>query len=317
MKGKNRGCEMKRTVLESNIALAAMASLLLLAVGAPCGWSQDAPPQDSSEDRTRQLWNSQFRDKRPGAPAASQSASPSAAKATSDASGDALGDSLVGVTVWRLRKAEQQDNPAVRIVANAGNGGASEQWTPVRVEGNIPLGDAEKVRVGIEAARAGYLYVVDREQYRDGSYGAPYLIFPTLRLHGGENAVRAGLLVEIPSFADDPPYFTMHSSRPDQMAEVLTVIVAPQPLKEVQVGRDSAKIDPSQLQKWDQKWGAKTERLEAQGQAGKPYTLAEKKAGEDRTRLLTHDDPLPQTMYRVDAKPGNPLLLDIPLRITR
>jgi hypothetical protein len=310
---------MTRTIPVGDGLRVALLGLILLAAGASRSWSQDAAQPDSSQDRTRQLWNSQFREKRPGAPAASQGAAPAPRKAAGAAApaslnkdADALGDSLVGVTVWRLRKAEQQDDPGIRIVSST-----NEQWTPVRVEGDVPLGDAEKVRVGIEAARAGYLYVVDREQYKDGTYGVPYLIFPTLRLHGGENAVRAGLLVEIPSFADNPPYFTMHSSRPDQVAEVLTVIITPEPLKEIPVGRDPVKIDPAELQQWDRQWGAKTERLEARAQAGKPYTRAEKQAGEDRTRLLTHDDPLPQTMYHVEAKPGNPLLLDIPLRIAR
>ena len=56
--------------------------------------------------------------------------------------------------------------------------------------------------------------------------------------------------------------------------------------------------------------------LEAYGQAGKPYTLAEKIAG-NGDKMLTQDDPLPQTMYRVDAKPGEPLMIELPLQISK
>ena len=303
--------------MKAGIRIAVFAILVLFA----CDWNavaQDttstAPGSGASEDRTRQLWNTQFQQKRPIAQAAQRSGAQAAQSAanSSPPPADALGDSLVGVTVWRLRPS-QQDDAGVRIISSDN----PLQWTPVRVEGTTPLAEGEKVRVGIEAARTGYLYVVDREQYKDGTYGAAYLIFPTLRLHGGENAVSAGVLIEIPSFGDNPPYLTMRASRPDQVAEVLTVIVAPQPLKEVQVSRDPIKIDPAQLQQWDRQWGSKVERLEARTQAGKAYTQAEKQAGGDHTRLLTHDDPLPQTMYHVDAKPGDPLMLDVPLRIGR
>ena len=76
-----------------------------------------------------------------------------------------------------------------------------------------------------EAVRAGYLYVIDREQYADGTLGEPYLIFPT-RTSAGDNKV-AGRLLEIPAQDDSPPFFTMKKSRPDHVAEVLSVLVTP------------------------------------------------------------------------------------------
>ena len=51
-----------------------------------------------------------------------------------------------------------------------------------------------------------YLYVIDREQYADGTQGEPYLIFPTTRTRGGDNSVKAGRVMEIPSQDDNPPY---------------------------------------------------------------------------------------------------------------
>jgi hypothetical protein len=45
------------------------------------------------------------------------------------------------------------------------------EWTPQRIEADTPLKVGERVRLSIESPRTGYLYVIDREQYADGSYG--------------------------------------------------------------------------------------------------------------------------------------------------
>ena len=74
----------------------------------------------------------------------------------------------------------------------------SVEWTPERVETGTTFSVGERVRLSIESPRAGYLYVIDREQYADGSTSDPYLIFPTLRIRGGNNSVRAGKVIELP-----------------------------------------------------------------------------------------------------------------------
>ncbi len=158
-------------------ALGPAAFVLLLALG----HSPAAAQQTSSEDRTRQLWNTAFRAKRPAEPT-SASASTSTATAAQKST-EALplqpdeedpGDSLVGITVWRLRPSLPEDDKDMRISALDGRG----DLTPERIEAETPLREGEKVRVSIEAARSGYLYVIDREQYADGTFGTPYLIFP-------------------------------------------------------------------------------------------------------------------------------------------
>ena len=270
-----------------------------------------------SEDSNRQLWNTKFLARRP--PSTNPASGPSAtvasqAGATSEASTDAaVREFMIGFTIWRLRRSESTDDPAVRIIAANGR----EQWTPVRADGSVPLAEGEKVRVSIEAASSGYLYVVDREQYADGTFGQPYLIFPTLRTNGGDNHVTAGRLIEVPALGDSPPYFTLHASRPDQVAEMLTVLVTTAPLRDVVIERDALRLDPAQVEQWTKQWGAKVERLESRSQVGKPYTRAEKEAGAERTRLLTHEEPLPQTLYRVEAAAGSSLLVDIPLQIRK
>jgi hypothetical protein len=263
-------------------------------------------PQADLETGARQLWNTAFREKRAGA------AQPAAAAKTSPAA-QQVGDALVGITVWRLREAQTGDDPETRLRSSDGR----QEWTPVRVQADTPLREGERVRVGIEAARTGYLYVIDREQYGGGSFGPPMLIFPTLRLQSGANEVKPGRLVEIPGLSDNPRYFTIRMSRPDQVAEVLTILVTPKPLAEITIGREPLQLTPRQLEEWEKRWGAKVQRLEAVRQVGRPYTRAEKEAATMGARLLTHEEPLPQTMYRLEARPGDPLLVRVPLRIGR
>ena len=218
----------------------------------------------------------------------------------------------MGITIWLLRASLPEDDKDIRISDLDGGG----ELTPERVEAETPLLEGQKVRVSIETARSGYLYVIDREQYADGTFGTPLLIFPTLRTHGGNNEVVAGRLIEIPAWDDRPRYFSMRTSRPDQTAEVLTILVTPDPLPGLRIRRDPLRLTQDEVSAWEKRWGSKVQRLEARGQTGKKsYTKAEKAAATDRTRLLTHDEPLPQTMYRLETKPGEPMLLNIPLKI--
>ena len=56
------------------------------------------------------------------------------------------------------------------------------------------------------------------------------------------------------------------------------------------------------------------QQLELESGAGTAMSKAEKAAARGRTSL-TQQDSLPQTIYRVMAKPSHPLLLTIPLSI--
>ena len=114
------------------------------------------------------------------------------------------------------------------------------------------------LRLSIELPRTGYLYVIDREQYADGTMSEPYLIFPT-DLTSGENRVTAGRVVEIPNQSDDHAYFEVHSLREagqsPQIAEALTVLVMPAPLKDLPKrapGDDAPlQLTKAQVEQWE------------------------------------------------------------------
>jgi hypothetical protein len=167
----------------------------------------------------------------------------------------------------------------------------------------------------VEAASAGYLYVVDRELYADGTLGEPYLIFPTTRTNGGNNEVKPGRLIEIPTQDDRPPFFTLRPSRPDQVSEVITVLVSPTPLEGLQIGDKAQKLSSEQLAMWEKSWGGTIGRLELQNGAGKTWTKQEKDAGADATRSLSQEEPAPQTLYyNPAAKSGQAVMVSVSLQ---
>jgi len=274
------------------------------------------------QDQTRGLRVKKIEEKRPASTAPADPKQPRTYRSTtSTASASDIRnlasetEAIIGVTLWRLRPAQSGDNQGARILEH--QGAKSAAWTAERIEGDARLDEGERVRVSIESTGAGYLYVVDREQYADGSLGDGYLIFPTTRTRGGDNAVVAGRVIELPGQDDNPPYFTLARSRAEHIGEMLILIISPKPLAELPVGAEPVKVSPEKLARWEQGWGGRAEQFELEGGGGLPYTNTEKSAGQDRSRMLTQGDPLPQTILRVSAKAGNPVMVNVVLRIAR
>jgi hypothetical protein len=279
-----------------------------------------AAPQESSSLGTRQLWNVQLAGKQTKV---EKTAGNNTTKRLKQARYEAdkgepaplrEDDAIVGITIWALRPSNPADDKSA-VLTVAENGG-SRTYAPIRVAAGKPLAVGQRVRLSIEAPREGFLYVINREQYADGTYSEPYLIFPTLRTRGGKNDVTAGRVIEIPDQEDNPPYFTLRPRREGQTAEVLIVLVTPEPLKDVKIGRNALKLSQEQFASWESMWGVEAERFELAGGVGRPWTRVEKEAGLG-SRLLVQDEPMPQTLYRVPVKPGNPVMLTVPLEIRR
>jgi len=224
-------------------------------------------------------------------------------------------ESVIGVTIWRLRAVKAGDNSGARILEQKSS--RKVEWTAERIEADAQLNEGDRVRLSIESPSTGYLYVIDREQYIDGSLGDPFLIFPTTHTRGGNNSVAAGRVIEFPAQEDEPPYFVLTRSRAEHIGELLIIIVASRPLSGIQPGPEPIKIPAEELANWEKDWGGATERFELEGGGGMAYSNAEKIAGESGSRMLTQSDPLPQTILRVGSKPGSPVLVKVPLRIVK
>ncbi|MDX2031012.1 MAG: hypothetical protein SF339_10105 [Blastocatellia bacterium] len=263
----------------------------------------------STQETTRRLWDSDL--------FKTQSKKTAPAKrryriATPQLSPEKVdGDSVLGITLWRLRPARTTDDKRVRLLKHARDNARNSEWTPERIDTGTPLTAGQRLRLSIEAARDGYLYVVDRELYADGSMGDPYLIFPTLSIRKGDNRVAVGKIFDIPN---DETYFILEPSRPDQIGEVLTVLVSPHPLEGFTIGEQEVPISKELLASWEKSWGAQIGRLDLETGAGQPWTKAERDAAANK-RTLQADSPPPQSLfYRPAAKPGDPLLANVKLR---
>ncbi|MGZ8844115.1 MAG: DUF4384 domain-containing protein, partial [Pyrinomonadaceae bacterium] len=201
----------------------------------------------------------------------------------------------IGITVWRLRPSRSNDEGGRVLVLD---GLKQAQYTPERIEADTPLNIGDRVRITVESPRPGYLYIIDREQYADGALGEPMLIFPTKQTRGGDNRVMPGRLIDIPAQEDQYSYFTAQPAgdRRDQVAEVLTVILTPQPLP-LTIGNQPLKVTPAQVSEWQKLWGGAVEVLELVGGAGRTWTNEEKMASAANGRQLTQTGPSPQTVY--------------------
>ncbi len=222
------------------------------------------------------------------------------------------GETVVGVTLWRLRRANATDS-GERLIVHEGADAA--EWLPERISGNTKLDQGDRLRISVEAARTGYLYVVDREQYADGSLSESYLIFPTTRTLGGNNQVTVGKIIELPAQDDRPPYFTVKRSRSDQVAEVLSVLISPSPLEGIAITEKAQKLSEVQVSNWEKSWGGRVGLLELEAGAGRAWSKEEKEAGSDVARVLKRDAPAPQAIYyQPNTKSGDPILVKVRLR---
>jgi hypothetical protein len=225
-----------------------------------------------------------------------------------------LPETEIGITIWRLRPSRPEDESNARLLVMRDSD--PTHWTPERIESDAPLKVGDRVRISIEAPRAGYLYVIDREQYADGSLGDAYLIFPTKRTRGGDNRVRPGKLIDIPAQEDNPHHFTLVPSpaRSDQVGEVLSIILSPQPLDALVITDKPLQIEPEDVVKWEKLWGAAFEKFEMEGGAGLAWTRQEREASsQSGGRYLTQDEPSPQTIYRLAGNANRALLVNVKL----
>lgn len=301
-----------KTNIRRRITLSVTAAVVIvvIAIGiATIGFAQ------SPEDATRRLWDTAFiptgkaprrRVTRKRSGVNYRIATPNVPTTSVD------GNTVVGVTVWRLRRSTS-DEMGERLIVHEGSD--TVQWLPERISANRKLAEGDRLRISVEAARTGYLYVIDREQYADGSFSEPYLIFPTTRTLNGNNEVKVGRVVEIPAQDDAPPYFKVKRSRSDQMAEVLSVMVTPNPLEGFQIADKPQKLSEAQVAGWEKSWGTQVGLLELENGAGKTWTKEEREAAADPTRALKSGAPAPQVLYyRPRAKAGEPMLVNVRLR---
>ncbi len=265
------------------------------------------------KETTRQLWDTQFVETAPAEPATPKKPSKRRYKVATPKAApmEVAPDTVVGISVWRLRQSSSTDQGARLLVQEKDE---TVEWTPQRVEADTVFSQGDRVRLSIEAAREGHLYVIDREQYADGTLGEPYLIFPTTRTAGGNNRIKMGRPVEIPSQVDKPPYFTVKPSRPDQKGEVLSILITPEPIEGMQTGSEPILLSKDQVAEWEKMYGKEGGHLELEGGEGQAWTKVEKDAAAG-TIQLEGVDPRPQSLFYINnTKSGDTVLINVELK---
>lgn len=222
-------------------------------------------------------------------------------------------DALLGLTVWKLRPADRE----------APDDESDDEDSLERIEADMPLKDGERIRLSVESlSHKGYLYVIDRELYSDGSYSSPKLIYPTLLSQNRNSLIRPGDLIFIPQGSR---HFRVKSKQAEktQVAEVLTFIISPKPLiKLSDLQMKAIDIPLSQFEDWIDKWEPDdTALLEEIDGAGKTITLVEQSVGQESAKDLTEqsnrlspDDPTPQTVFRSRIRSGTPYLVNVSIK---
>jgi hypothetical protein len=262
----------------------------------------------AAQDSPRQIWDSGFRQKRPAPSAKPSTSAPPTTPDYRVAAGPApvttAGARLVGFTLWRLRRAVDGDTTPRLLVQDSGP--SPEELVPERISPGESLAVGDRIRLGFEVAQRGYLYVIDRERYADGSRGAPYLLFPARNLRGGDNRVEPGRLIEIPAQGDDVPALRVRRSESRHVGEELTVLVTEKPVDGIVLGEWDTKLPEDLVQRWERQWGTggAVPRLDLLASpAESAWTASEKSSGLAQ-RLLTQDDPLPAALYQGQLKGG-------------
>ena len=201
----------------------------------------------------------------------------------------------LGVTIWKLQPERSRQLERVSK----------------RVEADTKFREGDMLRLSIESPRAGYLYIVDRDWFTNGSGGETNLIFP---VRGEDNRLKPGKLIDIPteieaSFKATP--------KPNQVGEMLTIIVTLSPLQ-LPLSNDPLPVTNTQLSDWEKRWSAISDRYEMNDGAGLTRTIAEQQAAtHSGTRQLTRDDPGPQTIYRLVPKNRDGVLFNLMLSYVR
>ena len=215
-----------------------------------------------------------------------------------------LKEESIGVTFWRLRPPkpeEREDAPTFPV--NTGDG--TDFWTAERVRSTTRFKVDDRVRFTIESPRSGFLYVVNREVYTDGTTSEAMLIYPTLQTRGrGDNSVVTGSIVDVPT---GQGVFKIASTRDDYAGEEIIVIVSPVKLPTIKLASKAIPVTEERLEQWLADWGGTVDIYDATDGEGIAITRTENEAA--NTRALVQEEPSPQTIFKTQARSNQPLLV--------
>lgn len=234
----------------------------------------------------------------------------------------------LGVTLWRIRPATEAESKDPKVSTEKMNwDGQEHEVVATRISDESSITEKDLIQMTVEylperngagampSNQAGYLYVINREQF-DRSLKNPRLIFPTLLTYDGDNRLLPGKTVTLP---DPKRPFRIRRGNDDgqvQTYETYTIILSPVPLDAElpqELGKKAMELEPNLIKGWEQQMGITEIRAELRTGVGQVRTqrelassgdLGEVRGTEDTIDDLTQDDPPPQTVFRKVVKPG-------------
>lgn len=211
----------------------------------------------------------------------------------------------VGITIWLV------DSGKSKGIEQLG----AEQIQE-RLDTNAAYTNGDTIRLNIVSPTGGYLYIVDQEQYSDGTYSPAVLVFPTLTTRRGNNLIRPWENIEVPAYPSvwrfRPSELREGGIRKVQTAEVLTIIISPRPLVDSsRIKQQQLVLDKGEFEGWQAQWKTTSHQFDMENSVGQVIRAkgVEQQGAEDSLEELDA-----QTFYLVAVKPGAPIMVTVPLR---
>jgi hypothetical protein len=185
----------------------------------------------------------------------------------------------------------------------------------IRVEPTREFRNGERIRLALEPNVDGYLYIFDSE-----NGGPPRMIFPDVRLDGGENWVEAHVPIEVPSSEEPEERLRWFEFYGDPGSDRIFIVVAREPLNAVPMAEELVAFCGLNKDKcpwqapadvWQQIEKATTAQVKVATTQnfGQAQTEREKVA---MTRGLGLDKAMPQpSVIRINASSNEPMLVTV------
>jgi hypothetical protein len=223
----------------------------------------------------------------------------------------------LGVTIWRLTPT-QCPIPGCSVPAT-NQRGLMDTAAPIRVDDNSAFSTGERVRLGLELlSSGGFIYIIDREQFADGTFGEPYLLFPTKSINEGNNWARPGMQIQLPR-AEGCFCVKSRNAEKTLVADSLIVIVSPTPLLQTdEIGIKEIPLPSKLISFLKRPANEIVYRGSLKGGSGLAQTSPEHAAGAkglfDTEPTLTQNDLPPQNLYQSSIGAGSAAVFSFSLK---
>ncbi len=221
-------------------------------------------------------------------------------------------ETSIGLNLWRMRPSPPGATFRTRGLVLESDARGETDLTPELLTLSRSVSERDRIRISVQTFQPGFLYVVNRDLYHDGTKSAPTLLFPDMRIRGGRNLIQPGEAAGIPPM---PQAFGVKRTRPDQIEILLTFILSPEPLRGIEAKDHEQILSEETVAAWESQWGTGVELAENNSMAGQLYTSADFNA--ERSSGAAAKVITPISLFRRKGHFGEPLVATARVKIGR